>query len=42
MGQVLQRNGIKQPETRILDVKYMVRNKTDVVEHRNGMKIPKI
>ena len=33
MGQVLQRNGIKQPETRILGVKYMVRNKTDVVEH---------
>ena len=33
MGQVLQRNGIKQPETRILDVKYVVRNKTDVVEH---------
>ena len=42
MGQVLQRNGIKQPETRILDVKYVVRNKIDVVEHWNGVKIPKI
>jgi len=42
MGQVWQRNGVKQPETRILDVKYVVRNQTDVVEHRNGVKIPKI
>ena len=42
MGQVWQRNGVKQPETRILDVKYVVRNQTDVVEHRNGVKIHKI
>ena len=41
MGQVWQRNGVKQPETRILDVKYEVRNQTDVVEHRNGVKIQK-
>ena len=33
MGLVLQRNGVKQPKTRILDVKYVVRNKTDIVEH---------
>src|SRR6185369_8171679 len=42
MGQVRQRNGVKPPKTRILDVKYVVRNQTDVVEHRNGVKIPKI
>jgi len=42
MGQVRQRNGVKQPEIRILDIKYVVRNQTDVVEHRNGVKIPKI
>ena len=42
MGQVRQRNGVKPPETRVLDVKYMVRNQTDVVGHRNGVKIPKI
>ena len=42
MGQVWQRNSVKQPETRILDVKYVVRNKIDVVEHWNGVKIPKI
>jgi len=42
MGQVLQRNGVKQPETQILDVKYVVQNQTDVVEHRNGVKIPKM
>ena len=42
MGQVRQRNGMKPPETRVLDVKYMVRNQTDIVEHRNGVKIPKI
>jgi hypothetical protein len=42
MGQVPQRNGVKPPDTRVLDVKYMARNQTDVVEHRNGMKIPKI
>ena len=42
MGQVRQRNGVKQPETRTLDVKYVVQNQTDVVEHRNGAKIPKM
>jgi len=42
MGQVRQRNGVKPPETRVLDVKCVVRNQTDVVEHRNGLKIPKI
>ena len=42
MGQVRQRNGVKPPETRILDVNYVVRNQTDVVEHRNGVKIPRI
>ena len=29
-------------ETRVLDVKYVVRNQADVLEHRNGVKIPKI
>jgi len=42
MGQVRQRNGVKPPETRVLDGKYVVQNQTDVVEHRNGLKIPKI
>ena len=42
MGQVRQRNGVKRPETRILEVKYVVQNQTDVVEHRNGVKIHKI
>ena len=42
MVQVRQRNGVKPPETRVLDVKYVVRNQTDVVEHRNGVKIHKI
>ena len=42
MGQVRQRNGVKPPETRVLDEKYMVRNQTDIIEHRNGLKIPKI
>ena len=32
----------KWPETRVLDVKYVVRNQVDVLEHRNGVKIPKI
>ena len=30
------------PERQVLDIKYVVRNQTDVVEHRNGVKIPKI
>ena len=42
MGQVRQRNGMKPLETRVLDIKYVVQNQTDVVEHRNGVKIPKI
>ena len=42
MGQVRQRNGVKPPKTRTLDVKYVVRNQTDIVEHRNGVKILKI
>ena len=42
MGQVRQRNGAKPPETRVLDVKYVVRNQTDVLEHRNGVQIPKM
>ena len=42
MGQVQQRKGVKSPETWVLDVKYVVRNQTDVLEHRNGVKIPKI
>ena len=37
MGQVRQRNGVKPPETRVLDVKYVVRNQMDVLEHRNGV-----
>ena len=37
MGQVGQRNGVKPPKTRVLDVKYVVRNQTDVLEPRNGV-----
>ena len=42
MGQVRQRNGVKPSETRVLDIKYVVRNQTDIVEHRNGVNIRKI
>ena len=42
MGLVRQRNGVKPPETWVLDVKYVVRNQTDVVEQWNGVQIPKI
>ena len=42
MGQVRQRNGVKPPKTRILYVKYVVRNQKDIVEHRNCVKILKI
>ena len=42
MGQVRQRNGVKPPKTQVLDVKYVVRNQTDVLEHRNGVQIPKM
>ena len=33
---------MKPPETRVLDIKYVVRNQIDVVEHRTGVKLPKI
>ena len=42
MGQVRQRNGVKPPETQVLDVKYVVRNQTDILEHRNDVQIPKM
>ena len=42
MGQVRQQNGVKPPETRVLEIKYVVRNLTDVLEHRNGVQIPKM
>ena len=42
MGQVRQQNGVKPPETRVLDIKYVVRNQTDVVEHQNAVKLPQI
>ena len=42
MGLVRQWNGMKPPETWVLDVKYVVRNQTDVLEHRNGVQIPKM
>jgi len=42
MGLVWQWNGVKPPETWVLDVKYVVRNQTDVVEQWNGVQIPKI
>ena len=42
MGQVQQQNGVKPPETRVLEIKYVVRNQTDIVEHQNGVKIHKI
>ena len=42
MGQVRQQNGVKPPETRVLDIKYVVRIQTDVVEHQNGVKLPQI
>ena len=42
MGQLRQRNGVKPPETQVLDVKYVVWNQTNILEHQNGVKIPKI
>ena len=33
---------MKPPKTRVLDIKDVVRNQIDVLEHRNGVKIPKI
>ena len=37
-----QQNGVKPPETQVLDIKYVVRNQTDIVEHQNGVKLPQI
>ena len=42
MGQVGQWKWVKPPETRVLDVKYVVRNQTDILEHRNYVQIPKM
>jgi len=42
MGQVRQQNGVKPPETGVLDVKYVVRNQTDVLEQQNGVQITKM
>ena len=30
------------PETRVLDIKYVVPNQPDILEHRNGVQIPKM
>jgi len=42
MGQVRQRSDVEPPETQVLDVKYVVRNQTDVLEQQNGVQIPKM
>ena len=42
IGQVRIWNDVKPQEIRVLDVKYVVRNQADVLEHRNGVKITKI
>jgi len=42
MGQVQQRNGVKPPETRVLDVKYVMRIQADILEYRNDVQIPKM
>ena len=42
MGQVRQRSDVKPPETQVLDIKYVVRNQTDILEHRNDVQIPKM
>ena len=42
IGQVRIWNDVKPQEIRVLDVKYVVRNQTYIVEHRNGVKISKI
>jgi len=42
MSQVRQQNGVIPPETQVLDIKYVVRNQTDIVEHQNGVKLPQI
>jgi len=33
---------VKPPKTQVLDINDVVRNQIDVLEHRNGVKIPKI
>ena len=33
---------MRPPKTRVLDIKDVVRTQIDVLEHRNGVKIPKI
>jgi len=33
---------MKPPKTRVLDINDVVRNQIDILEHRNGVKIPKI
>ena len=33
---------MEPPKTRVLDIKDVVRNQIDILEHRNGVKIPKI
>ena len=42
MGQERQRNDVKPPETWVLEVKYVVRNQMDILEHRNDVQIPKM
>ena len=42
MSQVRQQNGVIPPETQVLDIKYVLQNQADVVEHQNVVKIPKI
>ena len=42
MGKVRQRNGVKPPETRVLDVKYVLRNQMDILEHQNDVQIHKM
>ena len=32
---------MKPPKTRVLDINDVVRNQIDVLEHRNGVKLPK-
>ena len=33
---------MEPPKTRVLDIKDVVQNQIDILEHRNGVKIPKI
>ena len=41
-GSGAQWNGVKPPKTQILNVKYVVRNQTDILEHRSDVQIPKM